>query len=94
VTPRRTCVGCRAALDPETGVRVTRAPDGTLRVGRHHPGRGAWLCRLTAPACAGAAARRRAFGRALRAEVPPDAVAALVEALAHDGGVGAVAPDR
>jgi predicted RNA-binding protein YlxR (DUF448 family) len=52
------------------------AVDGRLVEGRTLPGRGAWLC--PDPACAALAARRRAFGRALRTDVDPDAVAAFV----------------
>jgi predicted RNA-binding protein YlxR (DUF448 family) len=29
---------------PSELVRVARRPDGSLAVGRHEPGRGAWLC--------------------------------------------------
>lgn len=39
------------------------------------PGRGAWLC--ADGACLDAAVKRRAFGRALRADVNRDAVARL-----------------
>jgi predicted RNA-binding protein YlxR (DUF448 family) len=57
-------------------VRVTRAPDGTLRVGRDQPGRGAWICPGSLD-CLAQAVRRGAFGRALRAEVAPGSVEAL-----------------
>lgn len=95
MTPQRTCVGCRAHLTPEEGVRVSRAADGSLVVGRSLPGRGAWLCRGTATSCAAAATKRRAWSRALRAEVAAAAVERLQQGLAADsGGVGATAPDR
>ncbi len=68
-TPERTCIGCRHKAGPSTLVRVARRPDGVLAVGRGEPGRGAWLCAASA-SCFDAAVRRRAFGRALRCEVP------------------------
>jgi predicted RNA-binding protein YlxR (DUF448 family) len=64
-------------------VRVVRTPDGALVVGRSLPGRGAWLCAATASECAALAARRRAFGRALRADVTPEAVESLRTLLAN-----------
>ena len=67
--PERTCIGCRRKAGPAGLVRVARRPDGSLAVGRSEPGRGAWLCGGSAP-CFEAAVRRRAFGRALRCEVP------------------------
>lgn len=77
-TPLRTCLGCRRVASPSALVRVARRPDGALAVGRHEPGRGAWLCAEAGPggvasrACFEAAVRRRAFGRALRREVGAD----------------------
>jgi len=69
-TPERTCIGCRRKAAPAAGlVRVARRPDGALAVGRAEPGRGAWLCAGSEP-CFEAAVRRRAFGRALRCDVP------------------------
>lgn len=78
----RTCIGCRAAASPSRLVRVARDGEGQLRLGRHLPGRGAWLCALPgtaipAEACVDQAVRRHAFGRAFRAPVSADAVAAL-----------------
>ena len=55
---------------------MVRGADGALLIGRHLPGRGAWLC-VGSPTCVELAARRKAFGRALRAEIAPEAVAAL-----------------
>ena len=56
-------------------------PAGDLAVGRDLPGRGAWLCGSVA--CVDAAARRRAFSRALRADVGAEAVAVLRDVLAE-----------
>ena len=57
-------------------------PHGALVVGPG-PGRGAWLC--DDPACFESAKRRRAFGRALRADVGPDEIARLQKAWPASG---------
>jgi predicted RNA-binding protein YlxR (DUF448 family) len=64
------CIGCRRKAPAAELVRIARLDDGSLAVGRHLPGRGAWLCPAS-PACVVKAANRRAFGRALRGEVGP-----------------------
>jgi uncharacterized protein len=74
----RTCVGCRRTRPQEELVRYVRTPDGMLAEGRTLKGRGAWLCRAQ-PACVEAAARRRAFGRALRGDIHPEAIERLRE---------------
>lgn len=76
----RTCIGCRRRSGVAGLVRVTAGEDGRLRVGRTAPGRGAWLC-AGEPACFELAARRRAFGRALRRPVGEPEVAALAAQL-------------
>jgi len=63
-------------------VRVVRIPGAGLAVGRTLPGRGAWLC-ADSPECAAVAGKRRAFGRALRGQVKPAAIAALRTELAE-----------
>lgn len=78
--PVRTCIGCRRTAAPDDLVRVVRTPDGGLRVGRTHAGRGAWLC--ADPACLASARARRAFPRALRGEVRPEAIDELGVAIA------------
>lgn len=78
--PRRTCIGCRRRAHPDELVRVVRTPAGDLAVGRHRPGRGAWVC--PDPACGDQARRRRAWGRALRAPVDDAAAEALARTLA------------
>jgi predicted RNA-binding protein YlxR (DUF448 family) len=55
-------------------VRIARALDGTLHVGRAAPGRGAWVC---SPACFDLATRRNAFERALGHAVPKPELEAL-----------------
>jgi predicted RNA-binding protein YlxR (DUF448 family) len=67
-TPQRTCVGCRRVATPAELTRVARGVDGRAAVGRHRPGRGAWLC-AGSPACFESAVRRRALARALRTEL-------------------------
>ena len=57
-------------------------PNGALVVGPG-PGRGAWLC--DDMACFESAKRRRAFGRALRADVKPDEIARLQQAWPASG---------
>ena len=65
-------------------LRVVAGPDGTLAVGRSLPGRGAWLC-AGSVACIDLAGRRKAFARALRADVPPAAVDRLRTTLVARG---------
>jgi len=82
--PERTCIGCRRKAGPAGLVRVARRPDGSVAVGRAEPGRGAWLCAGSA-ACFDAAVRRRAFGRALRCEVPAHELEQLRGKLLSEG---------
>ena len=81
-SPQRTCIGCRRVRPAGELVRVVRAPDGTLVVGRTRPGRGAWLC-AGSDECMARAARRQSFGRALRAPVADEAVHALRNGLSE-----------
>ncbi|HET9772867.1 MAG TPA: YlxR family protein [Acidimicrobiia bacterium] len=82
--PERTCIGCRRKTGPSGLVRIVRRPDGSLAIGQGEPGRGAWLCTGSA-ACFDAAVRRRAFGRALRCEVPAQDLDRLRERLVNEG---------
>ena len=66
-------------------MRVVLDPAGRLEVGRSRPGRGAWLC-AGSPACLEQAAGRRAFDRAFRRPVAPEAVQALAGALGTPAG--------
>ncbi|MGA2529108.1 MAG: YlxR family protein [Acidimicrobiales bacterium] len=66
-------MGCQRVAPASELIRVVRDPGGALVVGSGLPGRGAWLCRQS-PGCVDLAVRRRAFSRALRAQVPPEAV--------------------
>ncbi len=71
--PERTCVGCRRKASPSRLVRCALTPEGP-RLGRSAAGRGAWVCSL---ACFDLAVRRRAFDRAWRRVVGPEALATL-----------------
>jgi len=82
--PERTCIGCRRRAAPAGLVRVARRPDGSLAVGPGEPGRGAWLC-AGSTACFDTAVRHRAFGRALRGELPGHELAWLRERLLSEG---------
>ena len=63
---------------------MVAVPGGGLAAGRTLPGRGAWLC-AGSPACIEAAARRKAFERALRTTVRSQAVDELKTTLAPRG---------
>jgi predicted RNA-binding protein YlxR (DUF448 family) len=85
--PERTCIGCRRRLSAGDLVRIVwSASDGCILIGAGHPGRGAWLC-PTAD-CVDAAKQGRAFGRALRADIPHE----TIEALLSDGLGGSIRP--
>ncbi len=66
--PVRTCTGCRERGDKAELIRVVAA-DGVIRVDPQQvlPGRGAYLHR--SESCLDRALKRRAIGRALRADV-------------------------
>ena len=71
--PERTCIGCRAKAPRSQLLRLALTTSGELAVDARAlmPGRGAWI--HADPACLDLAERRRAPGRALRAEGPLDA---------------------
>ncbi|HUF32820.1 MAG TPA: YlxR family protein [Acidimicrobiales bacterium] len=69
-------MGCRRVASQGALVRVVRLADGSLALGRHLPGRGAWLCAGSTD-CVDLAGRRRAFERALRGPVAPEAAISL-----------------
>ena len=78
ITPERTCIGCRRVAPAGELVRVVRTDDGALVLGRHLPGRGAWLCAGSVD-CVATAERRKAFERALKGPISAEAVARLRE---------------
>jgi uncharacterized protein len=77
VGPIRTCVGCRIKRAQADLVRVANVA-GAPRVDRTASGRGAWLCRETAAACAARALKSKGFERTLRATFAAGVVADLV----------------
>ena len=79
-------MGCRRVASPDQLVRVVARPGGGLAVGRTLPGRGAWLCAGSAT-CLEAAARRKAFDRALRTTVRGEAVEELKTTLSGRGRI-------
>lgn len=79
--PIRTCIGCRERRPQAQLVRLVLDASGDIRVDRHAPGRGAWLC---GAACLEPARRRRAFDHAWRTTVAPEAVERLRAHLTTD----------
>ncbi|MCP4844958.1 MAG: YlxR family protein [Actinomycetia bacterium] len=85
--PERTCIGCRRRAPSTDLVRITWSPsEGRLLVGSGHPGRGAWLCPNAS--CGDAAMRGRAFGRALRVDIPSE----VIETFLAGGINGSIRP--
>jgi predicted RNA-binding protein YlxR (DUF448 family) len=69
-------VGCRQRRSQAALVRCVLTDDGRAVVDRSGPGRGAWLC-IAAQDCFELARRRKAFERAWRRPVGPEALAEL-----------------
>jgi uncharacterized protein len=70
----RTCVACRTSGDKKYLVRLVRTPDGRVvsdKTGRM-PGRGAYIC--PSAECLRRAVKEKRLSRALRTEVPDDAL--------------------
>ncbi|WP_366181397.1 YlxR family protein [Actinomyces timonensis] len=90
--PERTCIGCRAKAPRSQLLRLALTASGELAVDARAlmPGRGAWI--HVDPACLDLAERRRALGRALRAEGPLDAAPARDWLAAHAAPSGAQDP--
>ena len=82
--PERTGVGCRQRRPQVALVRCVLGADGRARVDRTGAGRGAWLC-APPQECFGLALRRKAFQRAWRRPVGPDALAELGRELGVPG---------
>jgi uncharacterized protein len=78
----RTCIVSREVRDPDAMIRFVRGPAGEVvpDIRRKLPGRGVWV--TATAAMIGEALRKKAFGRAFRAEVSVDPdMPALVDAL-------------
>ena len=82
--PERTCVGCRQRRPQTALVRCVLTADGRAVVDRMGNGRGAWLC-APSQECFVLAVRRKAFPRAWRRPVGPDALAELGRELGVPG---------
>ena len=78
--PIRTCIGCRRQHPQTRLLRCVLDAGGSIRVDRQAPGRGAWLC---GPGCVEPARRKRAFDRAWRTTVRPEAIEQLSARLAE-----------
>jgi len=81
--PQRTCIGCRKKDDQAALMRLAlESKEGTRAVqvdeSRRMSGRGAWL--HPEAACLATAVKRRAFGRAFRAQVDISALEQWFEA--------------
>jgi predicted RNA-binding protein YlxR (DUF448 family) len=84
--PERTCVGCRTRRPKPDLVRIARAPDGSVGIDPtgSSPGRGAYVCRDRV--CVRLASRKGGLARAMRATLPPDDLATLVEEIEKEIG--------
>ena len=80
--PVRTCVGCRRRADKSALIRIVRSGvELVVDARQREPGRGAYL--HPEPRCLDQAIKKRALGRALRAEgIGPDDLAGLRSAFA------------
>lgn len=86
--PERTCIVTRAQLPPEALIRFVRAPDGAVvpDLKRKLPGRGVWV--RADRATVTAAVKKRAFARALKAEVSVDPeLPARIDALLEEAAL-------
>lgn len=79
--PQRRCVACGESAGKRRLLRVVRAPSGEVSYDAtgKAPGRGAYICAQAD--CLATAAQRGALSRSLKAQVPPEAMEALRQAL-------------
>ena len=75
--PQRMCISCRERSAKRTLIRIVRTPEGSVEIDSHGKmnGRGAYLC--DDPACWRRALSGDALARALKTELPPEAVERL-----------------
>jgi len=80
-TPVRTCVACRTSDDKMGLVRIVRTAAGEVEVDLtgKMPGRGAYLC--PSSECLRRAIKEKRLSRALRTEVPENAINKLKETI-------------
>lgn len=79
--PVRTCIACRTSGDKKSLIRIVRTTTGDVVVDPtgKMPGRGAYLCRTAE--CLRRAIKEKRLPRALRTEVPPEAVEKLEQTM-------------
>ncbi len=80
--PMRLCLGCNQQRPKRELMRVVRSPEGEVALdptGKAN-GRGAYIC--PDPACLEKALKNQRLGRALEANLPDEAIAALSARLA------------
>ena len=90
--PQRRCAVTRAHRPKGDLIRFVLGPDGAIvpDLKEKLPGRGVWL--TAAHETIADAVKRKAFGRALKAEaIVPDSLATKVEALLNEAALGALA---
>ncbi|MCR4963180.1 MAG: YlxR family protein [Firmicutes bacterium] len=70
--PERMCVACREMKDKRSLIRLTRTPEGEVRIDESGKmaGRGAYVCRDAA--CLKKAAKGRILEKALKTKIPPE----------------------
>ncbi|MHB0997776.1 MAG: RNase P modulator RnpM [Armatimonadota bacterium] len=80
-TPIRTCVACRTSGEKRSLVRIVRCSTGEIMVDNTGKlaGRGAYLCRSAE--CLRRAIKEKRLPRALRTEVPEEAVRQLEQSI-------------
>jgi predicted RNA-binding protein YlxR (DUF448 family) len=88
--PVRMCAGCRRRRPKPELVRIAVSAPGAviLDLPARAPGRGAYLCRDSGPACLAKARRRRGLSRSLRVGenvIDAEALSAQLSALAKEG---------
>jgi uncharacterized protein len=89
--PERTCILTRELREPHDLIRFVLSPDGEIvpDLKRSLPGRGAWLC--ADRASVEAAAKRKLFARAFKAETQPAGeLGALTERLLLRDALGSL----
>ena len=86
--PMRSCIGCGRTRPKKEMIRIVRTPSGDIVVdssGRTG-GRGCYLC--PDAACLDRAVKRKALGRALEAQVPPEIIEELKSRPELEGSPG------
>ena len=82
--PIRTCIACRTSGDKRALVRIVRLPSGEILTDPTGklPGRGAYLCPRSE--CLRKAVKEKRLSRALRSEIPEQAIEQLRQAIGQE----------